>query len=304
MKLEHRPRGSPKEFPRDPEILPQRRMRELPDRAANEGEDLSNVWLDIRSGQEERREYEREARSVRCRLSRPVPERERTAFILGSSLMPLYRPMPLQKRSLPFDDPNWVFELKYDGFRALGVIDRRAHLLLSRNGHPFPAFADLAKQIAKHLPENTVLDGKIVAVDRRGKPRFNDILLHRRPPGFFAFDLLTLDGRDWRTHQLLERKQELCRLLSRIPAEYPLCYVDHLDGQGVALFERVCKLDLEGIVAKYKYAPYTDDREESTWIKILDRKYSQKIGREELFERDRQEPVPGWHRCAAACVGV
>jgi ATP-dependent DNA ligase len=71
------------------------------------------------------------------------------------------------------------------------------------------SFADLAKQFVEHLPANTVLDGEIVAVDRRGKPKFNDLMFHRRPPWFFAFDLLTCEGRDWRTHQLLERKQEL-----------------------------------------------------------------------------------------------
>jgi bifunctional non-homologous end joining protein LigD len=208
--------------------------------------------------------------------------------------------MPLRTRRLPFDDPNFVLELKYDGFRALAVIDRRPHLL-SRNGHPFASFADLAKQIAEHLPGDTVLDGEIVAVDRRGKPRFNDLMFHRRPPGFFAFDLLTLDGRDWKTHQLLERKQELRRLLSRIPAQCPLRYVDHVDGNGIALFKRVCKLDLEGIVAKHKFGPYVQDREQSTWIKILNGNYSQKIEREELFEGDRQEPTPGWHSCVAAC---
>lgn len=88
--------------------------------------------------------------------------------------------MPLRTRRLAFDDPNWIFELQYDGFRALAVIDRRPELV-SRNGHPFASFGDLAKQIAEHLPADTVLDGEIVAVDRRGKPRFNDLMFHRRP---------------------------------------------------------------------------------------------------------------------------
>jgi ATP-dependent DNA ligase len=69
--------------------------------------------------------------------------------------------MPLQKRPLPFDHPDWIFELKLDGFRALAVIEHRPELV-SRNGHPFGSFADLAKQIAAHLPANTVLDGEIV----------------------------------------------------------------------------------------------------------------------------------------------
>jgi hypothetical protein len=62
-----------------------------------------------------------------------------------------------------------------------------------------------------------------------------------------------------------------------------------------------CKLDLEGMVAKHKFGLYAEGREQSTWVKILNRNYSQKLGREELFERDRQEPVPGWHTCDAAC---
>jgi hypothetical protein len=71
------------------------------------------------------------------------------------------------------------------------------------------------------------------------------------------------------------------------------------------LFERVCKMDLEGIVAKQKFGPYVADREQSTWYKIRNREYSQMVGREELFERDRHsEPVPGWHLCASACAGV
>jgi bifunctional non-homologous end joining protein LigD len=142
--------------------------------------------------------------------------------------------MPLRTRRLPFDDPNFVFELKYDGFRALAIADRRPQLL-SRNGHLFGSFADLAKQIAEQQPANTVLDGEIVAVDRRGKPRFNDLMFHRRPPCFFAFDLLTLDGKDWRTHQLIERKRELRRLLAKAQVDCQLRYVDHVDSSGVAL---------------------------------------------------------------------
>jgi hypothetical protein len=64
-------------------------------------------------------------------------------------------------------------------------------------------------------------------------------------------------------------------------------------------------MDLEGIVAKYKFGPYVADRESSTWIKILNREYSQKRGREELFERERhKEPVAGWHACDLACRGL
>src|SRR5205823_13968896 len=102
-----------------------------------------------------------------------------------------------------------------------------------------------------------------------------------------------------------DRKQELRRLLSRVPANSRLRYVDHVERPGTALFERVCELDLEGVVAKHKHAPYVTEREQSTWFKILNRAYSQKAGREELFERDRSsEPVAGWHSCELAFAHV
>src|SRR6266702_1375860 len=126
-------------------------------------------------------------------------------------------------------------------------------------------------------------------------------MFHRgNPPCFFAFDLLTCEGKDLRTERLLDRKQELRRLLARACA--PLKYTEYIDGCGMALFQRICELDLEGVVAKQKYAPYVTEREQSTWFKILNREYSQMQGREELFERERHsEPVAGWHVCALVC---
>ena len=101
----------------------------------------------------------------------------------------------------------------------------------------------------------------------------------------------------------MDRKQELRRLLSRACA--PLKCTEYIEGCGMALFQRVCELDLEGVVAKQKSAPYVTEREQSTWFKILNRKYSQMQGREELFDRERrQEPVAGWHVCALACEAL
>ena len=216
-----------------------------------------------------------------------------------------FQPMPLQTRPAPFDDANWIFELKYDGFRALAMIEHGHAQLISRNGNPFPSFAELASNIAAAVLNTrlTVFDGEIVCVDKKGKPQFRDLLFRRRDPYFFAFDLLACDGKDWRTEPLTDRKQELRRVLKLVPADSRLHYADQVDGLGTALFERVCELDLEGIVAKHKFAPYMVDRENRTWFKIRNRRYSQLAGREELFERERhREPVPGWHSCVAACA--
>ena len=119
-----------------------------------------------------------------------------------------------------------------------------------------------------------------------------------------AFDLFGCDGKDLRTERLLDRKQELRRLLAKTSPPFPLRYAEHVDGSGTALFQRLCGLDLEGIIAKQKFGPYITEREQSTWFKILNRKYSQKDGKE-LFERERHsEPVAGWHVCALACEAL
>jgi len=125
--------------------------------------------------------------------------------------------MPLQRRNLSFDYPDWIFELKYDGFRSLAVIERGHAQLLSRNGHPFPSFSALAESISDSLPNTrAVIDGEICSLDRRGKPQFKNLLFRRgNPPCFFAFDLLTCDGKDLRSERLLDCKQELRRLLAK-----------------------------------------------------------------------------------------
>ena len=217
-----------------------------------------------------------------------------------------FQHMPLSRCPRPFNHPEWLFELKYDGFRALARIQRGQCELISRNGHPFASFSELATSIADSLPtaETIALDGEIVCLDRKGRPQFNDLLFRRGKPCFFAFDLLYADGKDWRRDSLVERKTALRQMIHRLPADSRLRFADHVERSGVELFERVCKLDLEGIVAKYKFGPYgADGNALITWYKIRNRDYSQMVGRNELFERDRhKEPVPGWHACELACA--
>ncbi len=211
--------------------------------------------------------------------------------------------MPLSRKPASFDHPEWVFELKYDGFRCLAVIDNGRCQLISRNGHPFSSFDTLRTQLTSPYAGRTVLGGEIVCLDRRGRPQFRDLLFHRGEPCFFAFDLLMNDGRDLRTERLTDRKHELRRLVSKVSGSSRMRYVEHIEQYGTALFQRVCKMDLEGIVAKHSYGPYITERERTTWVKIKNRSYSQSVGREKLFDRERhKEPVPGWHSCELACA--
>src|SRR5438876_745880 len=89
-------------------------------------------------------------------------------------------------------------QLKYDGFRALAVIENSRAQLLSRNGHSFSSFSALAESISDSLPNaRAVIDGEICSLDRRGRPQFRNLMFRRgNPPCFFAFDLLTCDRKD------------------------------------------------------------------------------------------------------------
>ena len=127
-----------------------------------------------------------------------------------------------------------------------------------------------------------MLDGEIACTDSNGCPQFNDLLFHRAEPCFFAFDILSRDGRDLRLDALIERKAELRRLLAsrsaRAQRASRVCYVDHVETSGPARFDLICQRDLEGIVAKLKHGHHVSHREESTWIKIKNKSYSQAEG--------------------------
>ena len=210
--------------------------------------------------------------------------------------------MPLSRRALPFDHPEWIFELKYDGFRSLAVIQNGQHSV------DLPQWTSLQLFFRTFQVTRATLcgengDGEIVCLDKQGRPQFRDLLFHRGEPCFYAFDLLMYDGKDMRSERLTDRKHELRRLITGLPATSRLRYANHIEQHGTALFQRVCKMDLEGIVAKHAFGPYVTERERTTWVKIKNRNYSQMQGREELFERERhKEPAPGWHCCELACT--
>jgi bifunctional non-homologous end joining protein LigD len=216
---------------------------------------------------------------------------------------PHFQPLSLGRRPRPFSHPDWLFEVKWDGFRSLVRIDEGKCRLLSRNDNEFKSFGVLNETLPTELRvKSAVLDGEIVCLDDSGKPQFRDLLFRRGEPRFVAFDLLWCEGEDLRYVPLIDRK---ARLRSVVPREGErLLYCDHLAHDGEGLFSLVCQHDLEGIVAKRKYGPYLQEHAE--WVKIRNREYSQWVGREELFEREREThpDVDIWGGCARACESV
>jgi bifunctional non-homologous end joining protein LigD len=196
-------------------------------------------------------------------------------------------PRPLTRHKHPFTDPEWLFEIKWNGFRSLAYVERDRVRLVSRNGNEFKSFPDLCGGLADALRGRgtTILDGEIVCLDRQGRTQFRDLLFRRGTARFYAFDLLWLNGEELRLLPLIERKRRLRELVPL--ADMSLLYCDHLEADGIALFEQACRHDLEGIAAKRKHGAYLPGPE-SDWLKIRNRNYSQWIGREELFERERK----------------
>jgi bifunctional non-homologous end joining protein LigD len=191
--------------------------------------------------------------------------------------------MPLAVLGQPFDHRDWIFELKWDGFRALAYVENGRVRLISRKRNAYKTFGVLCDAIAASLQAaDAILDGEIVNLDADGRPQFLPLLRRRSPQHFVAFDVLWLNGRDLTCKPLIERKRVLRSLLAPV-ATSPILFADYFDGGGIDLYQEVCRMDLEGIVAKRKDGLYTPD--ETSWVKIRNPKYSQMEGRRELFEK-------------------
>ncbi|PYV82132.1 MAG: hypothetical protein DMG93_12945 [Acidobacteria bacterium] len=195
--------------------------------------------------------------------------------------------MPLTRARAPFSHRDWIFEVKWDGFRSLLYSDDDGVRLVSRNRNTFKSFPGLCDGLAPDLRgRRCVLDGEIVCLDSLGKPQFSDLLFRRAEPVFYAFDIVWdehawsdddeerrrfRNGDDVRYLPLIDRKQRLHTLVAK-QAER-LLYCDHVEGDGEGLFRLACANDLEGIVAKRKADPYL--LEHASWLKIRNQNCSQ-----------------------------
>jgi bifunctional non-homologous end joining protein LigD len=193
--------------------------------------------------------------------------------------------MRLRQVEEPFDHPDYLFELKHDGFRALAYIEKYDCRLVSRNLRVLP-FKSLSASLAMLPVTSAILDGEVIVLDSKGVSQFNALLSlkGREAAVFYSFDLLWLDGEDLRPKPLLERKETLRALIQSSKCTRIL-YAQHIERFGKRFFKEVCGRDLEGIVAKRKRSVYRNDG--IGWIKIKNRSYSQAEGRQELLTRSR-----------------
>jgi bifunctional non-homologous end joining protein LigD len=188
-------------------------------------------------------------------------------------------PMLATSVDKPFDGPDWLFEIKWDGYRAVAFIEDGKFRLVSRNQNEltqrYPELKDLPRSVKA---KTAILDGEVVALDEEGRASFS-LMQQRtgfRPHGrsraanadvpvlYYAFDLLYLDGYDLRKLPLVDRKKQLASIL--ITGDH-LRFSDHYEKQGKALFAMARAKGLEGILAKKRDSIYVE-RRSSEWLKI------------------------------------
>ncbi|HVA25461.1 MAG TPA: non-homologous end-joining DNA ligase [Chloroflexota bacterium] len=189
-------------------------------------------------------------------------------------------PMMATLAEKAFSHPDWLFEVKWDGIRAISFVTKDGVRLMSRRGNnctaQYPELAGIRRELDA---EACIIDGEIVAYDERGIPNFH--LLQKRmnlqhaadiqraqaeiPVGMQVFDLLYLDGRDLRKLPLVQRKALLRRIVQ--PKGF-LLYSEHVEGEGKAFYQAAVERGLEGAVAKDKNSPYITGKRSKHWLKL------------------------------------
>jgi ATP-dependent DNA ligase len=164
--------------------------------------------------------------------------------------------------------PDWIHEIKHDGFRIVAYRDGTGVRLITRNGFDFAKRFPLVAAAITALPARScVIDGEAIACDESGLAVF-DLIRYRRQDHavtLCAFDLLELDGEDLRRRPIEERKRALKRLLRR---KHPgIAFNQFFDVEGAIVFKNACALGCEGIVSKRLGSPYRSGRADH-WLKI------------------------------------
>ncbi len=183
------------------------------------------------------------------------------------------KPM-LASHDIPaFNDADWIFEIKWDGYRAIAETGGKTVRLYSRNGLSFlEAYPDVAAEL-RTMKHKMVLDGEIVALNDKGRPEFQLLQHAALEPSthlvYYIFDLLELNGNDVTGLPLLQRK-ELLRKALKDGAHVRYC--DHMEKRGEDFFRKAVEQDLEGIIGKRSDSTYAKGVRSKSWVKIKNHK--------------------------------
>lgn len=170
----------------------------------------------------------------------------------------------------PFSDEEWIFEVKFDGYRALAFTEGDQVQIYSRNHNSFNLFYPTIVEALKKLKVDAIFDGEIVSLNDEGISKFELLKNYQSAPEghlcYYIFDLLYCEGKDLRQMPLIQRKELLEQLLKKKRSDI-LRYADHIEAKGEQFFKEVEKRGMEGIMAKKKDSPYLSKRTKE-WLKI------------------------------------
>lgn len=165
---------------------------------------------------------------------------------------------------------NWLFEMKYDGYRCVAAVAGPEVRLYTRNGNDWTQqFHRLVEPLSKLTKGSVLLDGEICSF-KDGRTDFStlkDALSNDGPLVYFVFDILEQDGKSLERLPLVERKERLRKLLGKTRDDALLQYSEHVHGHGEEVFKAMCAAHQEGVIAKDADAPYRHERTR-TWLKI------------------------------------
>src|SRR6201996_6339920 len=179
------------------------------------------------------------------------------------------KPMKATLVDEPFDDPGWIYEIKWDGYRAIAKVENNNSELISRNNLPFDQFGPVNEALEK-LNIHAVLDGEIVALNEQGNANFGALQNWRNTKDaklvYFIFDLLWYDGKNITGLPLTERREVLKSIL---PKDHDILRPSQaFETSGLEFFEAAKRMKLEGIIAKKADSLYTADARSREWLKI------------------------------------
>ncbi|CEJ70794.1 putative ATP-dependent DNA ligase YkoU [Chryseobacterium oranimense G311] len=168
-----------------------------------------------------------------------------------------------------FDDEDWIFEIKWDGYRAIADLSHKNPLFYSRNGISFLSKFERVTEDFEHQKHKMILDGEIVAYDEHGKPNFQLLQQIGDNPNlaltYQVFDLLWLNGHSTEDLPLLQRKELLKEALTETDI---IKYCDHIPEKGIDFFNQMKQMKLEGMIAKKADSLYVEDHRTTDWLKI------------------------------------
>jgi bifunctional non-homologous end joining protein LigD len=201
--------------------------------------------------------------------------RKLSAIIAGAPVKPFPHalvPMLPEAIKKPFDNADWVFEVKWDGYRAIAEIDDPNASLYSRNRLPLMKKFPLVVQSLQKLGFRAVLDGEIIVADKNGMPDFQKLQHYKGAARdhllYYVFDVLFYEDRDLTGLPLVKRKELLKQIL---PPDEHIKYSEHLWKDGVSFFDAAKQKGIEGIVAKHSRGLYKPGSRSGEWLKIKSR---------------------------------